>query len=126
MGAGQSMRKTNNSFVRRNWRNIFALATYVTDSLAVAGCGITVWYLLRTFYSGPILSFDAALNLTLYFWAVLTFFALILGLYRQAYPVNANFQYLMAAKSYIYGVPVILAIFYFLHCLKAKHPLNED
>ena len=109
------MKNTNNSFIRRNWRNIFALVTYLTDSLAVLGCGLTVWYILLQFYSGPILSFDAALNLTVYFWAVLSFFALILGLYRQAYPVNANSQYLMAAKAYIYGIPVILAIFYFLH-----------
>ena len=109
------MHHTNNSFVRRNWRNIMAMVTYATDSLAVLGCGITVWYLLLQFYSGPILSFDAALRLTAYFWIVLSFFALILGLYRQAYPVNANSQYLMAAKAYVYGIPIILALFYFLH-----------
>lgn len=104
-----------NAFIRRNWRSIFASITYVTDSLAVFSCGITAWYLLSQFYSGPVLSRNAALLVVASFWAILSFFVLIIGLYRQSYPANSRSQFLLATKSYVYAITFILVSFYFLH-----------
>ena len=104
-----------NAFIRRNWRSIFASITYVTDSLAVFSCGITAWYLLSQFYSGPVLSRNAALLVVASFWAILSFFVLIIGLYRQSYPANSRSQFLLATKSYVYAITSILVSFYFLH-----------
>lgn len=104
-----------NALIRRNWRSIFASITYITDSLAVFSCGITAWYLLSQFYSGPVLSRNAALLVVASFWAILSFFVLIIGLYRQSYPANSRSQFLLATKSYVYAITFILVSFYFLH-----------
>ncbi|MFB0515965.1 MAG: sugar transferase [Candidatus Neomarinimicrobiota bacterium] len=105
----------NNSFIRRNWRVIVALVTYLIDSLAIFTCGTTTWYLLSRFYPGPVTKPTAALLLVISFWAILSFFALVIGLYRQLYPLNSSSHYLLAAKSYVYAVAFILISFYFLH-----------
>jgi exopolysaccharide biosynthesis polyprenyl glycosylphosphotransferase len=109
------MQKRKNSFFRRNWRSIFAFVTYITDSAAIFGCGISVWYLLFNYYSGPVLTFGEAVPLIALIWVMLSFFALVIGLYRQSYPANSSPQFLMAAKTYVYGIPFILTIFYLLH-----------
>ncbi len=103
-----------NALFRRNWRIIFAFITYVIDSSAIFSCGITVWYLLSVYYSGAVLSRETALLIVVSFWAILSFFALIIGLYRQSYPANSRSQFLLAAKSYIYAISLTLVSFYFL------------
>lgn len=104
-----------NAFIRRNWRGIFATTIYVIDSLTVFGCGFTIWYLLSHFYSGPILTLNTTFPLVTFFWAILSLSALIIGLYRQAFPVNSRSHFLLAAKSYAYAIIIILISLYFLH-----------
>jgi exopolysaccharide biosynthesis polyprenyl glycosylphosphotransferase len=108
------MQKRKIPFVRRNWRSIFAFLTYMADSTAIFGCGISVWYLLFNYYTGPVLTLGEALPLIAVIWVLLSFFALVIGLYRQAYPANSSPQFLMAGKTYVYGIPFILALFYLL------------
>ncbi len=103
-----------NALIRRNWRSIFASITYVIDSLTVYSCGITVWFLLDKIYSGSILSRETTFLVVTSFWAILSVFACIIGLYRQSYPANSRSQFLLAAKSYIYAITLTLVSFYFL------------
>ena len=104
-----------NAFIRRNWRSIFAFINYLIDSLTVSSCGITAWYLLEKIYSGSIISREIAFLVVISFWAILSFFTLIIGLYRQSYPANSRSQFLLAGKSYIYAIALTLVSFYFLH-----------
>ncbi len=103
-----------NAFIRRNWRSIFASINYIIDSLTVSSCGITVLYILDKIYSGSIISRETAFLVVISFWAILSFFALLIGLYRQSYPANSRSQFLLAAKSYVYAITLTLVLFYFL------------
>ena len=104
-----------NVFIRRNWRGIFASITYITDSLAVFSCGITVRPLLSILYSGPAISREATFLVVTSFWVIWSFFSLTMGLYRQSYPANSRSQFLLATKSYVYAITLTLISFYFLH-----------
>jgi len=106
-----------NVFIRRNWRSIFASVTYVTDSLAIFSCGITVRHLPSILYSGSTISHEANFLVVTSFWVIWSFFSLTMGLYRQSYPANSRSQFLLAAKSYVYAITLTLISFYFLQVI---------
>ncbi|MEE9464187.1 MAG: sugar transferase [Candidatus Neomarinimicrobiota bacterium] len=101
-------------YLRRNWRIIFTNITLLIDGVFIFGSGVTTWWLLTIFYEGPVLSLSESLPVVASFWATITFFSLIIGLYRQAFFARSNYHYLLAAKSYVYATATILASFYLL------------
>ncbi len=106
-----------NTIIRRNWRSIFAVITYLTDSASIFGGGMIAWYLLSRVYPGPVLSQQSALILTVSFWGILSFFSMLIGLYRQSFPVNSSTHFLMASKSYVYAATFFLVSFFFLRLI---------
>ena len=107
----------NHKFIRRNWRTIFTGIAFCIDSIAIFSCGHSSWYLLSKFYIGPVLPLMNAVEEAVYFGGIFIFFALLIGLYRQSFFTNSNFQYLLAAKAYVYASVVILASFYMLNLI---------
>ena len=107
----------NHKFIRRNWRTIFTGIAFSIDSIAIFSCGHSSWYLLSKFSIGPVLPLMNAVEESVYFGGIFIFFALIIGLYRQSFFTNSNFQYLLAAKAYVYASVVILASFYMLNLI---------
>ena len=103
-----------NSYFRRNWRIIFTAITFVIDGIFIFSSGVTTWWLLANYYSGPVLGLSESMSLVAFFWAVISFFSLLIGLYRQAFFARSNYHYLLAAKSYVYSTAMILASFYLL------------
>ncbi|MCH7940335.1 MAG: sugar transferase [Candidatus Marinimicrobia bacterium] len=80
----------------------------------IFGSGVTAWWILANYYRGPVLGLSESLPLVAFFWAVISFFSLLIGLYRQAFFARSNYHYLLAAKSYVYSTAMILASFYLL------------
>ncbi len=103
-----------NSYFRRNWRIIFTAITFTIDGIFIFGSGVTAWWLLASYYRGPVLALSESLPLVVFFWAIISFFSLLIGLYRQAFFARSNYHYLLAAKSYVYATGMILASFYLL------------
>ncbi len=104
----------NNAFIRRNWRSIFTFFAYVIDSVAVFSSGIVAWYLLGIVRPIAAIPRGTSFMVIASFWLILSFLALIIGLYRLSYPANSRIQFVMATKSYLYAIPFILITFYFL------------
>ena len=109
--------RQNHTFIRRNWRTIFTGIAFVIDAFIIFICGLSSWYLLSKFYLGPILPFSNAIEEAIYFGGIFIFFTLIIGLYRQSFFTNSNFQYFLAAKAYVYASSVILTSFYIFNLI---------
>jgi exopolysaccharide biosynthesis polyprenyl glycosylphosphotransferase len=100
------------SFIRRNWRGIFILIALGVDSLAIAFSAATACFLRPLFLGTPYVDLATLSSYGLYYWAVLLFFALLLGLYRGTHRINERLLYVLAGKSYLYSVLTILATLY--------------
>lgn len=101
-------------FLRKNWRSIFSALAFGIDLVSIMVCGMTAWYLLSHYYNGPVLSLQDTIYFVSYYWLVLSFYTLVLGVYRQSFFTNSSFHLMLAAKSYIYSTLTIMAAYYFI------------
>jgi exopolysaccharide biosynthesis polyprenyl glycosylphosphotransferase len=85
------------------------------DAAAIAMSGVFADEARDHILGMPYLSADTAIFTIVYSAAVLLAFATLLGLYRASFRTNVTYQYILAAKSYLLAIPVVLASFFFLH-----------
>jgi len=98
--------------LRRNWRMIFVSLSILVDSIAIAFTGVVSYY-LRTFTSYvPQFEIISFVYFTLFFGSILLFVGMILGVYRATFHSQPQRQYLLAGKSYIFSVLIILSVLY--------------
>jgi len=88
------------------------LIAVAVDSLAILLSSVSAYFLRRLLPGTPLIDLSVFAWFTLYFWAVLLFFALLSGLYRGTHRINERLLYVLAGKSYLYSVLIVSAMLY--------------
>ena len=98
--------------IRRNWRTIIITTAIIVDITAIVISGVLAYY-LRSFISNlPTLPFAVFLHLEILLGLIFLLFAMLLGVYRATFHSNANRQYFLAGKAYLFASFFSLAILY--------------
>jgi len=99
------------SFLRRNWRSLFILLTFITDVLAIITTSALSAVIVDVLPGLPIVSWAFYFFFTWYSLLVILGTGLIMGLYRSAFHANRSQQNRLAGKVYFYSLLFILASF---------------
>lgn len=100
--------------IKRNWRTLFIIVAFATDTLGIVISGVMAYYARQLFPNVPVVPVSTFYSVEVVVWFVFLFLALVLGLYRASYHTNLNQQYRIAWKTWLYAILCILSFFYFL------------
>ncbi|GJQ22209.1 MAG: hypothetical protein HBSIN02_25640 [Bacteroidia bacterium] len=99
------------SFLRRNWRNFFIIATLIVDAIVVVASSALATIVVDVIPNVPPVSFNFYFFFTWYSLLVILGTGLLLGLYRSAFHTNRHQANRIAGKVYLYSFLVILSSF---------------
>lgn len=100
--------------IRRNWRLIFIILSLLVDSLAIAMAAVLSFFVRDILLNLPRYSPFIFFVTTAVMGGILLVVALIIGLYRASYRTTLRKQYKIALKAYLYAIPTIFMLFYFV------------
>ena len=98
--------------IRRNWRTIIITTAIIVDITVIVISGVLAYYLRSFIANLPILPVAVFLRLGVLLGSIFLLFAMLLGVYRATFHSNANRQYFLAGKAYLFASLFSLAILY--------------